>query len=182
MARASKPEEQPDTEMSVEEIQREIALVELQTKRLGLAEAKKRNAEFEATETRRHEANKKRMDELAEGRRNHENVIKTCRHKSGGTPKNILKGGGIGSFSLITRAIMPDGVTILLQCPRCRMMKYPPEPSLKKANPNLYLEELTEYNRLLEESTDNGIEHAEMRGPTFMFKNAEGVPIVPERV
>jgi hypothetical protein len=62
------------------------------------------------------------------------------------------------------------------------MKKYPPQQSLKKEDPKLYLKELDEYNKLLEQSIEEGLEHAEMRGPTFMFKNEDGVPIIPERV
>ena len=165
-----------------EEIEFEIAEVELETKRLMLAEQRKRNSEFSEAERRRHEANKKRMDELTNTERNKERVIRTCRHRSGGTPANLLRGGGRFSFSLITRAVMPDGKTILLQCPRCRMMKYPPTKALKDASPDLYLAELTEYNRLLQMSVDEGIEDSELRGPTFLFENDRGVPFIPERV
>ena len=76
---------------------------------------------------------------------------------------------------------MPDGKTILLQCPRCRMMKYPPTKALKESNPKKYAEELAEYNRLLQMSIDEGIEDSELRGPTFLFENKEGVPFIPER-
>jgi hypothetical protein len=168
--------------MTVEELNLEIAQVELETKRLMLAEQKKRNADFTEAERSRHEANQKRMDELTNTERNKARVISTCRHRSGGTPANLLRGGGRFSFSLITRAVMPDGKTILLQCPRCRMMKYPPTKALKDAHPGVYLAELTEYNRLLQMSVDEGIEDSELRGPTFLFENAQGVPFIPERV
>ena len=174
--------EKEKEERSLEEIQRQIAEVELQTKTLLLDQARRSNDDFLTGERRRKEANQRRMAELDELRRNHEATVKRCRHRSGGTPKDIQKGGGIGSFSIISRAILPDGVTILLQCPRCRMLKYPPSDRLKKEDPKLYLQELTEYNRLLEESNENGIEHCELRGPTFMFKNKDGVPVIPERV
>jgi len=167
---------------SVEDIQREIAEVELETKRLLLGQARKSNEEFNAREAQRHAANKKRMAELEAGRKNHEATVAQCRHRSGGNPTNPLKGGGIGSFSVISKAIMPDGVTILLQCPRCRMKKYTPSAKLKREHPEQYLKEMEEFNRLLAESNDSGPEHNETRGPTFMFTNAEGVPIIPERV
>lgn len=175
----AKPEEAP---RSLEDIQREIADVELETKRLSLAQAKRDNQAFVENERRRKEQNKTRMAELAQAQRNHEAMVKTCRHRSGGNPGNVLKGGGIGSFSIITRVIMLDGVTIMLQCSRCRMKLYPPTDALKEASPEKYLEDLKEYNRLLEISREEGIENAELRGPTFMFKNRKGVPIIPERV
>lgn len=168
-------------QQSTEDLQREILQVELETKKLLLDEAKKRNLDLKESERRRHDANKTRMRELEEARRNHEATVRKCRHKSGGSPTNILKGGGVGSFSLLSRTILPDGVSVLLQCPRCRMLKYPPTLALKKSDPKAYVEELKEYKRLLEESQDNGLEHAEMRGPTFLFQNADGVPFIPER-
>ena len=166
---------------SNEDLQREILEVELQTKRLLLGKAKQDNEDFEAREKRRHDLNKQRMSELAEGRKNRAAMVKMCRHKSGGTPANVLRGGGIGSFSIISRALLPDGVTIVLQCPRCRMLMYPPTEQLKKSNPEAYLAELSEYNRLLEISREQGLEHAETRGPTFFFQK-DGIPIVPERL
>lgn len=170
-----------EKKQTAEELQAEILQVELQTKKLLLAQARRDNAAFVDGEKKRRDNNRRRMAELAEMQRNHAATVKACRHKSGGDPSNILKGGGIGSFSIISRAVMPDGVTILLQCPRCRMLRYPPPASMKKAEPEKYLAELAEYNRLLEESRDNGIQHAEMRGPTFFFQTGEGVPFVPER-
>lgn len=176
---------------TLEELQLEIAQVELQTKTHQLKKAKADNDDLEAKEIRRHEANRLRMSELAQGQRNHAATVKACRHKSGGTPKNILKGGGIGSFSIISRTVLPDGVSVLLQCPRCRMIMYPPTPPAKEleaknaklfaAAEKQYAIDKVVYAKLIEESEDQGLEHA-MRGPTFLFKNAEGVPIIPERV
>jgi len=168
-------------EMNAEELQQKILRVELQTKTLLLAEADQRNKQFLDEDRRRRQANRQRMVELEAGRKNREKIIKSCRHRSGGTPKNILKGGGIGSFSILSRAILPDGKSILLQCPRCRMMKYPPSQALKKEDPKLYAKALEEYNDLLEKAIDEGLEFGETRGPTFLFEK-DGVPIIPDRV
>lgn len=166
---------------SMEELQREIAETELKTKQLLLRQAQKSNADFEAAEERRHESNRLRMAELKQGRENHARIVKLCRHRSGGRPQDILKGGGIGSFSVISRVLLPDGVTKVLFCPRCAMIMYPPEKSLAKQDPKKYAEELEEYSRLLAISEEEGLEFAETRGPTFFFTK-DGVPFVPERV
>ena len=108
-----------EAKRTTEDIQREIAEVELQTKQFNLAQAKRTNEEFVARDQQRRKANAQRMTELKQGREGRAQLVRLCRHKSGGTPDNILKGGGIGSFSVITRALMPDGVTIFLQCLRC---------------------------------------------------------------
>lgn len=166
---------------STEDLQREIAETELKTKQLLLRQAQKANADFEAAEERRHESNRLRMAELKQGRENHEAIVKRCRHRSGGRPQDILKGGGIGSFSVISRILLPDGVTRVLCCPRCGMLRYPPEKFLAKDDPKKYAEELEEYNRLLAISEEEGLEFAETRGPTFFFTK-DGVPFVPDRV
>lgn len=166
--------------MSPAEMQAAILRVELQTKMLGLNEAARKNKEFVENERNRHESNRRRQAEMAEQARNQAGTEQQCRHQSGGKPDNILKGGGIGSFSIISRAIMPDGVTVLLQCARCGMKRYPPTDALKKEDPRKYLAELTEYNKLLDDAVATDMEP--LRGPTFVFKNAEGVPIIPERV
>jgi hypothetical protein len=170
---------------SLEEIQREILEVELETKKLNLAEAKQRNAEFVQREEMRRKHNRQRMSELKAGRDAAEAVVRECRHKSGGNPTNILRGGGIGSFSILTRALMPDGVTRLIQCSRCRLKVYfrlltaPEEAKLQKGDPDKFAHYL-EGKRLFEISKDQGLEHAELRGPTFFFQNEQGVPIIPE--
>lgn len=166
---------------NLEDIQREIAETELKTKQLLLRQAQKANADFEAAEEQRHANNRKRMAELEQARVNHEAKVQRCRHKSGGRPADIAKGGGIGSFSIISRVLLPDGVTRVLTCARCGMMKYPPEKSLAKEDPKKYAAELEEYNRLLEISQDQGLEFAEVRGPTFFFQK-DGIPFVPERL
>lgn len=173
------------SDRTLEDIQKEIAEVELETKKLQLAEARKRNADFTQREESRRKANQQRMSELEAGRRGAEAIIADCRHKSGGNPKNVLKGGGIGSFSILTRAIMPDGVTEFIQCQRCRLKVYfrlltpGEERKLKAGDPEKWA--IYAANKKLHDtSIDQGLEHAEIKGPTFFFKNENGVPIIPE--
>ncbi|HEV2099327.1 MAG TPA: hypothetical protein VGR45_10420 [Stellaceae bacterium] len=194
MAKAKKEDENPEPEqvefeplsradleaMSTEDLQKHILRVELHTKMLQLAQAARSNEQYEEAERRRRAANRQRMKELKDARLAQERIERSCRHRSGGTPDNILRGGGIGSFSTVTRAIMPDGVTVFMQCPRCRLKRYTPEVHLKHEDPKRYAKELDEYNELLEASIENGL--APLRGPTFTFTNSEGVPIIPRRV
>ncbi len=178
-----------EAKRTTEDIQREIAEVELQTKQFNLAQAKRTNEDFVARDQQRRKANAQRMTELKQGREGRAQLVRLCRHKSGGTPDNILKGGGIGSFSVITRALMPDGVTIFLQCLRCPLQMYgrknqhlePASLKLQKTDPAKYAE-MVEFNRLLELSEDTAPTKNEIRGPTFLFKNADGVPFIPELV
>ena len=181
-AKAARVEEtKPISEMTLEEIQKQIAVTELETKKLQLGQAQKDNADFLDKEKRRSEANKQRMSELEQARNSRYATIKACRHKAGGTPANILKGGGVGSFSLLTRAIMPDGVTIFMQCPRCRLGMYTPQKKIRQMWFTKFEDEKKYFDELVEKSREEGLQHAELRGPTFAFKNDEGIPIIPER-
>lgn len=174
----------PKAEMmrSLEDIQREIAEVELETKQLDLAAARKRNREFIAAEEQRRVANQRRMEELRTMAANAQALIKACVHRAGGNPGNILKGGGSNAFSTLTGYLMPDGVSVLIQCPRCRLKMLPPTAAQKKADPNQYNIDMAEYDRLLTMLKESSPEFSISRGPTFMFKNEDGIPIVPERV
>lgn len=181
------PDDELQGDKSLEQIQREIALLDLQTKQLNYAEAKQRNEKFIQSESSRRRHNQQRQSELAQGRAAAASIVKECRHKSGGSPTRILKGGGIGSFSIISRALMPDGVTVFLQCARCRLKEYwrqlngREETRLQEGDPTLWAKYI-EGKRLHDMSKDSGLEHAELRGPTFLFQNEQGVPIIPAMV
>lgn len=183
-----------ETKRSIEDINREAAEVSLQSAQIRLAQDKKANELYLQAEEQRHKSNAQRQSELKEllkGRRTRQNK---CRHMSGGQPKNILKGGGIGSFSLISRSLMPDGVTYLLQCPRCRLKEFTPRKPTKldftkagnfnetkfDAAMEVYEAAKERFDDLFEKSEDAGL--AELRGPTFMFKTIDGVPVVPVMV
>jgi hypothetical protein len=162
----------------MEALQFRIAQAQLRTAEINLVKAERENALWEQNEEARHKANEERQGILANLRRIYYSTVKSCRHKSGGRPTNILKGGGIGSFSIISRALMPDGVTWFLQCPRCRMKEYSPSLALKASNPKEYEKAQERFEELWEASMDSGLEH--MRGPTFQYTNEHGVPFIPE--
>ena len=177
--------EQTKTASEIEALQKRIAEVELETKLLLLTKTEREIALMKAEDAQRHKSNQMRQAELRQLREARQAVINPCRHKSGGRPDNIMKGGGVGSFSIITRAVMPDGVTLFLQCARCRLALYTPErPVGKDATPTKmkqYAEEMDKFNALLEASIDAGFDNI-IRPPTFAFKNADGVPMIPARV
>jgi hypothetical protein len=181
--------------LSHEQLQQRIAEAEYETKLLLLRQAERSNADFEQRESQRHRSNEQRQGELNQMIANYHRRVRDCRHKSGGRPDNILKGGGVGSFSTISRTLMPDGVTLFLQCPRCGMKEYTPVPpakpqgsaATKEATAKYesaliaYAKDTSLFDSWLEASVDAGFENY-MRGPTFAFKNAEGVPFIPARV
>lgn len=164
----------------IEELQLREARANARASEINLTKVERENSAWEANETARHKANKERQGILANLTALYLRTVKACRHKAGGRPDNILKGGGIGTFSIISRALMPDGVTWFLQCPRCRMKEYSPSLALKKKSPKKYEEQKERFDELWEASMDSGLEG--MRGPTFQFVNAEGVPFIPERI
>jgi hypothetical protein len=179
MARQKAEEEQDPR--TLDELQREIAKVELRDKQLKLKQTQRSLDEYEEAERRRHLANQQRMDELKSAQQQRFAVIRNCKHKSGGSPHKIHRGGGKNAFSIITRAKMPDGVTILLQCSRCRLMMYTPETGKRQLWFKTYAQELEYYEKLMDTSVEDGIENCETGGPTFLFKK-NGVPFIPERV
>lgn len=186
---------------SNEEIQREILDVDLETKRLGLDEARKRNATFAAAEQRRSSQNKERQANIAEERRMHRRNQLACAHAAGGEAgTSPLEGGGKFSFSVIARVILPDGKHELLLCPRCRlkligrehskaeerMMKLAAEAAEEKF-PETYGDDAAwikwddhkRWKDLRKVSQKEGIPNNVLRGPTFMFEK-DGVPFIPE--
>lgn len=183
-------------EKSLEQMQREITETDLETKRLQLAEAKSRNAHFAQTEETRRKTNQQRQEEFKHTAASTRATQKDCRHKSGGSPTNIHKGGGKFSFSLLTRTIMPDGKTELIQCQRCFLKLYGRERTgaeiaklkaldaadEKKGGTATRYEDHLWWVKLRETSIEDGIPDNVMRGPTFTFQNAEGVNFIPELV
>ena len=181
---------------SLDQIQREIIETDLQTKQLQLAEAKDRNAKFMQAEETRRKSNSQRQTELKQGAANKRKAQKGCRHKAGGSPSNIHRGGGKFAFSLLTRAIMPDGKTELIQCQRCSLKLYGRERTSaevaamkaadaadeKKGIPATRYEDHQWWLKLRETSIEDGIPDNVMRGPTFNFQDADGVNFIPEMV
>lgn len=163
--------------MTNEQMTAAILRTELRTKMIQLKQAERSNEDWEQREELRHKQNAERQADMKKSIFNRLRGQKACRHMSGGKPGKISKGGGIGSFSIITQALMPDGVTILLQCARCRLKIATPSQELKRTNPKQYLEDLEYFNELLEKSDDSGL--SPLRGPTFMFTNEKGVPMLP---
>jgi len=204
MAEKEKHKSLDETEREIAEVelqtkhdQAEIARVDLQTKKLGLAEAKARNANFQQAEDSRHKGNRQRQAEIAQTRSNVQARQKQCRHKAGGQAGgDELRGGGKFAHSVLTRAIMPDGHTELLQCSHCDLMLYGREltpaeiaklAALDAADeasgiPFRRVADHEEWTRLRQVAIEDGIPNNVLRGPTFIFQDANGVNFIPERV
>jgi len=162
-------------EMTEEELRIEIRRVELETAQINLEEARARNAAFRAHEQQRSTQNKQRQSQLAADIATKKYLQRICNHKQGGSPKNHLEGDG---KSCLTRSRIFFSNNYLIQCNRCDLAEQRPHPSLKKTNPKKYAEAMEYYNRLLQESKENGLEP--MEGPTFEFTDHDGNIVVPE--
>lgn len=167
--------------LSLEEIQQrtaelnlQIAETEFETKSLALEEQRETNERAKAIRARRRLTGEQKQRELKRKRLNQAATVKACRHKMGGKPENPFKGDG---KSCIKVARMPDGKTWLLQCGRCPLQIMTPHLALKKRDRKLYDLRLTEYEKLLEEAEDYGLDP--IKGVTFNFSQND-LPLIPE--
>ena len=162
--------------LSLDEIERLIRLADLQTTMLDLERVREDNASRIAKKLATAKFNRELQENLASEQAKLQWIRDHCRHRSGGYHNDITQGDG---KPCIARTQMLDGVTIMLQCLRCRTKVFTPHPSLLQTDPNQYREDMELYKRMLELSYDSGM--SEIRGPTFQFVQ-NGVPIIPVRV
>jgi len=161
--------------LSLEEIQRVIALTELQAKLLDLDRIKDDNARRLAHIEAIRKHNAQIQADMETQQRQLAYAQSICRHRQGGRPQNVYAGDG---KPCIVRTQMLDGFTWLLQCQRCRLKVFTPHPSLKRDAPEQYATLKGAFDKLWELSSDSGLD--EIRGPTFLFEK-DGVPFIPER-
>lgn len=162
--------------MSLDELQRVIALTDLQAKLLDLDRIKddsaRRLAHLDAI--RKH--NQQIQADMESQQRQLAHVQAICRHRQGGRPQNVYAGDG---KPCVVRTQMLDGYTWMLQCLRCRLKVFTPHPALKRHDPDSFAQARAIYDKLWELASDSGLD--EIRGPTFTFEK-DGVPFIPERL
>lgn len=193
------------TAKTTEDLQRELVETQLETARIGLDKARDENADYRRRKSVAEKTNANRQAQFSADRKNLRALQRIqCQHMAGGDAEGSpLEGGGKFSFSVLHLTIMPDGVTELIQCPRCRLMLYgrklnakeeaklkakaeaieakKPEsfqndPTWQKWDDYLWYKELRELYRR------EGLgKKAISRGPTFSFTdNATGAPVIPD--
>jgi len=190
-------------EKTVEQLQREVLEVQLRRESAALEDTVEQLNDRKIRKERSAKTNAQRQAQMSADNKAAKQIEKSCRHKSGGNPQNILRGGGKFSFSILTRVLMPDGKTELIQCQRCRLKLYgrertPAEErkmraaadraeqvseakrSLEEKKAIAAWEDHQEWKRLREISIEEGIDDSFMRGPTFNFQNEEGMSVIPE--
>lgn len=170
------PEIPPEyAHMSLEEIQRLIAVAELQAKVLELDRITDDNSRRLAQKEALAKHNKQIQSDMEQEQRQRAYAQSICRHRQGGKPQNVYAGDG---KPCITRTQMLDGYTYLLQCLRCRLKVYTPHPLLKRTHPEEYARLKAFFDQLWTMADESGLD--EIRGPTFTFER-DGVPLIPER-
>lgn len=121
-------------------------------------------------------ANRRRQGELSQLRRAQAAKVLGCRHRQGGFRHKLFTGDGKPMVSVF---VMPDGVTKLYQCARCRMMEYTPHIDLKAREPEEYKRRVALCAKLEELYEESGLDL--IKGPTFLWSR-NGVPFLPERI
>ena len=159
---------------TLEEMQREIAALELEAKKLQLEDLRITTAEHKARREQKKRENQQRQEQLRLEREGLEALQEKCSHLQGGggDGSDILDGGGDPSKPCIYVTRMLDGKTYLFQCPHCRMKFLgPPHPNLKKTDPERYERELEKTNDLMRRAKRNiaGADAAFIKSPTFEF-------------
>lgn len=182
--------------LSNEDLQRQILEAQLEREKISLEQTQDGSAAYRQRKEVATRANKNRQRQLSRDRANLRAIQMRCEHMAGGDAGgDPLEGGGKFAFSTISCTLMPDGVTKLLQDPRCRLMLYgrerTPQEKRKmeaaaiKAGPeskdavawqdHLWWEELHKLWR------KEGLgKKSLMRGPTFDFTTENGLRIIPD--
>lgn len=179
------------TEKSKTDIERQILETQLETAQIALEEQRERNEAYKAKKKVAALTNAQRQAQFKADRLMTRNVQRdVCQHLAGGEAGgDPTQGGGKFAFSVLSRVIMPDGKTELIQCPRCRLKLYGRELSPaereklkdgKRVGPFETYEDFEWWTELRATSKKDGVPNNVMRGPTFMFQNEQGVNFIPD--
>ena len=179
-----------------EDLQREILETTLEQQKIALDQTRDQNAAYRQRKEVASRANANRQRQFAHDRANLRAIQKKCQHMAGGDAGgDPLEGGGKFAFSTISKTIMPDGVTDLLQCPRCRLMLYgrilskPEEARLEAAASKAgdgskaweKWDDYLWYKELLALHRKEGLgKKSVMRGPTFDYTRGDGLRVIPD--
>lgn len=175
-------------DMSVEELQRQLAAVQLETAQLQLEQQREANMTLKQQREARSRLNRQRQAQLAKEAATTAAIQAMCLHKQGGGPDDVYEGDGKSAL-VLSRIFFANNY--LIQCPRCDLALQRPHPALKSkklrdgetaserdTRVKKYNEDLAHYNKLLAEAKSNKLRP--MLGPTFEFTDEDGTPFVPE--
>lgn len=170
--------ERTAAEMTAEEIDREIREINLETARMTRAQAKQAIQKFsddEANRKRKSESAQRALRAEAHGKKM---TAAQCAHKLGGFGNEDTFSGDDKPSIVITDLPIPG--MRLVMCVRCPKEWRSPDPSLKKTNPDLYVEQALEWKEALELIKNSRAKA--MGGPTFGFETMDGAPMHPTLV
>jgi hypothetical protein len=173
-------------EKGLQEIQAEIARIELETAQIRLEQMKEENETYRARKAARLRANEQNLAQLRADHAEKRAVIATCTHRQGGSPGRERKGGGPSALRVV---ILPDSRELVM-CANCPLRVFSPFPGAKnpaqmrgeskaeaKARVEQYSVDLTEFERLKELSQDQLTPEAASPmhcGKTFAFAGGDG--------
>lgn len=166
----------PLTELTSEELQRRLLLVQNEQAVIGLEDAEDVQRRNTAAKKQRSLQNQQRQSELAQIATMRQQIISGCRHRQGGFRHKLFSGDG---KPCVTKCIMPDGVTAFYQCSRCRLAFYTPHPNLAQRDPAEYAKQRAFSDKLEELHQESGLDY--LKTPNFTWTK-NGVPFLPERV
>lgn len=178
-----------DPKRSLDDIQREILEVQLETAKISLSKARSENQAWHEREESHKISNAQRQAHLVQVERNREAIQSSCLHRQGGGPEDRYEGDG---KSCLTLARIFFSNNFLIQCNRCDLALQRPHPKRKSPRPifdgetqeqvkkrvKLYNEEVTRYEQLLREAKGNKLRP--MMGPTWEYSDEEGNIFIPE--
>lgn len=184
------------TAKSNEDLQRELLETQLDTAKIALEQTREQNSNYRQKRDAANRSNAQRQRQFTADRLSLRALQKGCSHMAGGDAgSNPTEGGGKFAFTTLSCTIMPDGVTKLLQDPRCRLMLYwrerTPQEEKKmqeaanKAGENskaaLAWEDHEWGKELYRLYRREGLgKKSVMRGPTFDFTKQDGTRVIPD--
>lgn len=173
-----------------DEIQREIAEIQLQTARINLEKAKDENAQYEASKVLRSRLNRQRQGQLRTDHIERATVIRGCTHKQGGSPGRERRGDGMSALRVV---ILPDNRTLIM-CANCPLRVFSPLPSDRNPRPKpgetaaeakarvlQYKADLEEFQKLEEKAAQQLTPEAATPmhcGKQFSFAGRDGEAII----
>lgn len=191
-----------DKEKSLEQMQRELAEIQLEEARISLEQTREANAAYRQKREVSARGNAHRQRQFQADHDSLRKLQKGCAHMAGGDAgSNPTEGGGKFAFSTLSCTVMPDGKTKLLQDPRCRLMIYgrdrsPQEETkmqaaaeaVEKKDPANFMrskawlawDDHCWWKDLYQLYRKEGLgKKSMMRGTTFTFEK-DGMPLIPD--
>lgn len=163
---------------SIEELEREILEIELETKRVMLTKARRDVDKFNQDERTQEQKAARAQQILSDAQREQDSIKAGCTHRLGGLGLEDTYNGDRESALAVMDMPAPNAKYVL--CVRCLGEWRTPDPNLKRKDPEKYADQLADWKECLQLLRSAKIKP--MAGPTFMFSDSEGRPVHPSMV